>query len=168
MIRYENFYGYRFTINISFVNYYIPASSYYHYSQFKFTIMKKVFTLLVSLIMVAAAFAQYDPDYERKNGYDKEKDAVYNDSRYNKDDRRKIDDRYSFNIRERDREIAKINREYDYRIQAVRYKYFMPNFRKERLIQNLENQRRDEIRNIYSNYGQRRNHAGNFDINWNW
>lgn len=121
--------------------------------------MKKIFTLLVSITLFASAFAQY------KNGGDKDfgkgRDAVYSD-RYKKDNDRG-GNYYSFSARERDMQIAQINREYDRKISDVKSRFFMPRFKKEQMIRHLNDQRSDEIKRVYFKFNSRDNHYDDHD-----
>ena len=92
--------------------------------------MKKIFTLLVSVTLFASAFAQYKTGGDKD--YGKGRDAVYSD-RYKKDNDRG-GNYYSFSARERDMQIAQINRDYDYKIREVKSRWFMPRFKKEEMI----------------------------------
>lgn len=116
--------------------------------------MKKIITLLFASAMFASAFAQY--------GSNKDWDKNNNDESYAKDGKDKHDeDRfksgYYFTPREREMEIARINREYDYKIQSVRNKFFMSWYQKKRQIEFLKDQRDREIRRVYARFNDRRN-----------
>jgi len=122
--------------------------------------MKKIFTLLATVTMFASAsFAQYktgDKDFGNKG-----KDYGYSDG-YKKDNDRH-DNYYSFSARERDMQIAQINREYDWKIQNVKSKYFMPRFKKEQQIRMLNEQRGYEIKKVYMKFSDRNNHYDDHD-----
>ena len=138
--------------------------------------MKKIFTLVFAVGMFTMAQAQYGPrdtrqpdqrnqqtdqrnpqidqryqqpnQWDNKNGYDNGKDWGYNNnSRY--------DDRFSME-RKRDMEIARINREYDWKIQRVRNSFFLFRYEKERQIRMLQEQRQQEIRMVYMKFSGRR------------
>jgi hypothetical protein len=117
--------------------------------------MKKMFTLLFSLAMLTSAFAQYDPkdDWNRNKG-----DGYSKDDKHRHDNH---DDRFNggfyFSPRERDMQIEQINREYDYKIQSVKNKYFMSWYQKKRQIEFLKDQRDKEIRMVYARFNDRRN-----------
>ncbi len=115
--------------------------------------MKKMITLFASVMLVASAFAQYNPGKQNDRDYkdEREREVVYNDGRYHKEDNRR-NDRYASGKRERDIQIAQINREYDYRINAVRNKWFTSKNKKQRILRQLEEDRRAEIRNVYAKY----------------
>jgi hypothetical protein len=123
--------------------------------------MKKIFTLLVAATLATSAFAQYNTGNQKNQGYDKGRDVAVNDGRYKNDDNR-YNDRYSYNKRETEMKINQINREYDYKIQGVRNNYFMNRFKKERIINMLEMQRRDEIKMVFAKSYNRRDHDDDY------
>ncbi|MDO9373857.1 MAG: hypothetical protein V4725_12860 [Bacteroidota bacterium] len=130
--------------------------------------MKKIITLVASVILVATAFAQPNG---RAYGHDKDRDVVYNDSRYDRNDDRRDDrrnNRYYFSKRDRDMQISQINRTYDQRINAVNSKWFASNGKKQRMMRELENERRYEIRKVYERYNHRSNSADDNDRRRNW
>lgn len=120
--------------------------------------MKKIFTLLFTSAMLTSAFAQYDPN----NNWDKnnKEDVYVKEGKHGHDDDR-FKDRYYFTPRERDMEIAQINREYDYKIQSVKNKFFMSWYQKKRQIEFLKDQRENEIRRVYAKFNDRRNKFNN-------
>jgi len=131
--------------------------------------MKKIITLLVSVTMVAAVFAQpggRDNGYGNNGygnngyGYDKGKDVVFVDAKFK--------DSYVFTPRERDMAIAQINREYDHKIQSVKMRFFMPRFKKEQIIFNLEQERKDEIRMVIMKFKSFKNrYDDHYSKDWN-
>lgn len=123
--------------------------------------MKKIFTLMVSITLFTTAFAQYGRDngnygggYGNNNGNGR--DVTYNDGRFKKD-RDRYDDRFSYSKREMEMQVARINRDYDRRIEDVKSRFFMPRFKKEQMICKLEEQRKQELRMVYSKFSDRRN-----------
>jgi len=125
--------------------------------------MKKIFTLLVSVTLFASAFAQYRNDGNKDFG-NKGKDGAYNDGGYNKgNDRDRGDNYYSFSTRERDMQIAQINREYDRKIMDIKSRFFIPRFKKEQMIHQLNDQRNDEIKWAYVKFSSRSNHYDDHD-----
>jgi Ni/Co efflux regulator RcnB len=124
--------------------------------------MKKIFTLMLTVSLATAAFAQYD----NRQGNERNNDITYNDRHENwgndryKDGDRHDDRRNYFKKREMERQIADINREYDRKICNVKDDWFMNPFRKQRVIKELENRRKCEINELYGKYngrGQGRN-----------
>ncbi|MEO6721363.1 MAG: hypothetical protein ABIN67_13425 [Ferruginibacter sp.] len=127
--------------------------------------MKKIITLFASVLLVASAFAQHDGN-QKGYGNKNDRDVVYNDGRYNKNDNRR--DGYSFSKRERDMQINRINREYDNKINAVRHKWFMNNAKKQRMIWSLEEDRKNEIREVYVKFNHPSNRFEDRDRKRNW
>ncbi len=122
--------------------------------------MKTFFTLLFTMAMFSTAFAQYGQNGQRDRGKDNDVYAS-NDNRGN--DRNGLGyGAYVFTPRERDIQIARINREYDYRIQSVMNKPFMGRFQKSRLVNNLEAQRDDEIARVIHKFRSPKNKFGDF------
>lgn len=118
--------------------------------------MKTFFTLLFSMAMFSTAFAQYGQKGQR----DKHDDIyVSNNKDFGHD---KNFGGYYFTPRERDMEIAQINREYGYKIQSVKNKPFMGWFQKKRIINNLEAQRDDEIAQVIRKFKSPRNKFGDY------
>ena len=113
--------------------------------------MKKIFTLLVSVTMFASAFAQYKTGDIKDGRYNKGNDVAYNNSGFKKDDKRSADF-YSFSTRERDMQIAQINRDYDRKIADVKSRFFISRFKKDQMICQLNNQRNDEIKRVYAKF----------------
>ena len=142
--------------------------------------MKKIFTLLFSVGMFTLAQAQPGPgddrpfdqrndqrndqrsdqQYDQRNdqrfdqrdfdkGYDKGKVIVETNDYFERGGR--YNDRF-FMERRRDMKIARINQEYDYRIQRVRRDFYMSWFEKQRQIRFLDNQRRWEINMVYNRF----------------
>ncbi len=112
--------------------------------------MKKTFTLLATAVLFTLeAFAQYN---DRQNNY------VYGNSRdvvisnpgcgISNDDRGRRD----FGEREKDMRIARINHEYNERIESVRNNFFMRWHKKQRRIESLQVQRDEEIRLVFEKY----------------
>jgi hypothetical protein len=130
--------------------------------------MKRIFTLVFAFGLFTAASAQYNPGENRDsrqrdpqanqrndqrnydNGYGNERDVVITNNSYdNKNDR--YDNRISPD-RKMAMQIARINREYDYRIQSVRNNFYMSRWEKQRQIIFLQEQRQHEIRMVYHRF----------------
>ena len=137
--------------------------------------MKKIFTLLFAVGMLAAAQAQpgnrdnRQPDRRDNAPIDRQDDGRFDNDKsfiainvsFDNDDRFG-NSRFS-NERKRDMEIAKINREYDYRIQRVKNNYFMSRWEKQRRISFLQEQRQQEIRMVYAKFNNRNKHDKRYD-----
>lgn len=109
--------------------------------------MKKMFTFLVATGLVTVAMAQdYHGDYGRQdNRYSNR--VVVVDHRY--------DNRPAFNYRERDEQISRINREYDFKVSSVSHRWFMSREKKDWEIRGLESQRQQRISDVYARFGGR-------------
>ena len=115
------------------------------HSQFKFKIMKKIFTLLISATLFTSAFAQH-------------RGADYNNNKRNEVSNREMNERDSrnrINKRQLDMKIMQVNRDYDARIQAIQGKPFLNRNKKARQIAILEEQRRTEIRFVYASFNDK-------------
>lgn len=111
--------------------------------------MKKIFTILCSTVFMASAFAQYGPKEQRDFAFNNDRDKGFRENGYSKD----RDDRTNFfDIREMNRQIAMINEKYDDMIIDVKHKFFMGHEKKERQIQWLQDQRRNEINCVIAKF----------------
>ncbi len=143
--------------------------------------MKKIITFLFTVSMMSSAFAQFgskdqqygsrDQQYgkdQKDYGYNnKANDAVFNDGRYKRNDDHFNDNNF-FAMRERDMQIAQINREYDFKEQSVRNRIFMGLGKKQKLICMLEDQRKSEIQQVYANFSDRRYQRDDHHSRGNW
>jgi hypothetical protein len=121
--------------------------------------MKKIFTLLFALGMFAAAHAQPGNRDNRQTDhrtdqrddddrFDNERNVVVNHNPYNNNDDRFGNSHFS-NERRMRTQIARINREFDYKKERVRNNFYMSRWEKQRQIRFLEEQRQREIRKVY-------------------
>jgi hypothetical protein len=117
--------------------------------------MKKVFALVLALGAMSAVFAQrgYDHGNESRDVIlGQQNRSVYNNNRNN--------DGY-YSSRERDEQIDRINRTYNWKIQSVRNDRHLRNAEKRREIRFLENERDTKIREVverYNYYNNNRNY----------
>lgn len=113
--------------------------------------MKKMFTLVAALGLFAIAQAQ--PSYKDNRQTDQRGSYnAYNNGNagfYNNNTRRYDNDKFSL---ERNRTIARINREFDEKIERVRHNIFLGWREKQRRISILEAQRQQEIRMAFLNH----------------
>ena len=108
--------------------------------------MKKIFALVIALGAMTAVFAQrgYDNDESRDVILGQPNRGVYNNDRgYN--NRR-------YDGRERDRQIQRIRREYNWRIESVRHDRYLRKGERKRQIRSLENERDARIREVMTRY----------------
>jgi hypothetical protein len=115
--------------------------------------MKKFIALLVTVTMVTAASAQYQTNRQWNTRQDN--DVVYNGTRYGNNGYGP--NSYAFSTRERDIQVAQINREYDRKIREISNRCFMSRYKKERMLYALEEQRRAELRRVYIRFNDRNN-----------
>lgn len=113
--------------------------------------MKKIFTLLVAFTVTASLFAQHSSGDKKAPVYNTGKEIAYNDNGFKREDKYS-NNFYSFSARERDFQVAQINREYDRKIQNVKAKFFVARFKKEQMIRELAAQRNEEIRKVNARY----------------
>jgi len=115
--------------------------------------MKKIFTLLFAVGMVAIAQAQ--PGSRDNRDTRPATDQRNDDNRFGNDrdagimnpyDRDYNDNSKFANERRLKMEINRINREYDLKIQKVKNSFFMSRFEKQRQVRLLEQKRQQEIR----------------------
>ena len=123
--------------------------------------MKRILTLSIALIAVTGAFAQKSNSYPNRGndrdvilGGDNNR-SVYNNgsSRYNNG--------YTFSARERDVEIQRINREFDYKIRDVEQARRMRSSEKNYQIRLLEQQRRQQVKAVKDRFQDSRNQYNN-------
>lgn len=119
--------------------------------------MKRIFTLLVSAGLFSSAFAQQKGYDENDRKYDKRKDVVVLDKRNNQSNDRF--NKYSYLNKQQEKEISIINREYDNRVLEVQRKPFMSRNKKSRLVAQLEDQRRYELRKVYLKFNSSRSQS---------
>ncbi len=139
--------------------------------------MKKIFTLLLAVGIISLAQAQpgnrdnrqtdrrdnQPNDRQNDDRFDNDKTFVTVDLSFDRDDRFG-NNRFS-NERKRDMMIAKINREYDFRIQRVKNSFYMSRWEKQRKIRFLQEQRQQEIRMVYAKFSNRNQHDNRYDRN---
>ncbi|HEV7780574.1 MAG TPA: hypothetical protein VGO58_04870 [Chitinophagaceae bacterium] len=118
--------------------------------------MKKIFTLLFAVGMVAAVQAQPGsrdnrdtrPATDQRNDdrrFDNDHNADIKMNPYDRDLGYNDNGKFA-NERRLKMEIARINRDYDLRIQKVKNNFFMSRFEKQRQVRLLEQKRQQEIR----------------------
>lgn len=135
--------------------------------------MKKIFTLLFSTAMLSTAFAQYGQkpqrDFDKSNevyaantnqGFDRHPNDY---GKYDNDFDRYGRGAYIFTAREKDMQIAQINREYAFKIQSVRNKFALGWMQKKRIIRNLEDQRDAESLQVMRKFNSPKNKFGDYD-----
>lgn len=131
--------------------------------------MKQLVTLALSFLIIGSTFAQTEAEREEARriilGQKKGSAPGSKESReviLGGDNRRVYDERYPENYptgsSSRSAEIERVNREYDQKIQSIRYNNSLSAAEKERIIRQLESDRRKRIHaiNKYYNEDQKR------------
>jgi hypothetical protein len=110
--------------------------------------MKKVFTLLLSLGAMTAVFAQrgHDRDQSRDVILGQQNRTIYDNDRRG--------DYGNYNDRDKQEQIQRIYREYNWKIESVRRDRYLRNSEKKREIRSLENERDSKIRYINDRYNR--------------
>ncbi len=130
--------------------------------------MKKIITLMFCTALLTSAFAQTNNrDWDNRNTKgnsnwnsnnaqkDQRDDHGYDrDDQYRRDDghRNYADQNNAYRLAERERQIQRINDQYDYRIQQVTYDRSITRHQRKRAIRYLQEQKENEISNVYSKY----------------
>lgn len=127
--------------------------------------MKTIFTLVCALGLITAVQAQ---DRRGDNRDDRQPepginwptdqrgfDRGYSNDQYDKDIRfMKVNPGMHRKIA---KQLAAIDREFDYKIQRVRNNFYMSRWEKQRQVRFLEMQRQQEIRRVYARFHYSRN-----------
>jgi hypothetical protein len=107
--------------------------------------MKKIFTLMIALGAIVVANAQSSHDYPN-GSYNR--DVAYGNRPYENN----VRNTYVFSARERDAQIDRINRDFDQRIRKIDHSWFTSNREKQFRMQQLDAQRKDEIRMVWERF----------------
>jgi hypothetical protein len=117
--------------------------------------MKKVFTLLFALGAMTAVFAQRG--YDRR---EESRDVILGQPNRSVYDNPRNDGYYS--TRERDADIQRIAREYNWRIESVQHDRYLRRSEKKRQVRSLEMERDARIREVVQRYERHnRNYGSN-------
>ena len=125
--------------------------------------MKQLVTLALSFFVIATGFAQTSAEREEARriilGQKKGSTPESKESRdviLGGDNRRVYDERYPESYpnsgSSRSAEVEGINREYDAKIQSIRYNNSLSAAEKERIIRNLQKERQRKIRQVNERY----------------
>jgi hypothetical protein len=118
--------------------------------------MKKIFTLLLSVGIFSASFAQSN---HQKNHYDRnDQYATASNGRYDNRYDHKYDNNRNYSYENQQAlEIEKVNQDYNFRVMSIQNNRFMKNHQKKVAIRNAQRQREQQIQFINSKY-DRMNH----------
>lgn len=106
--------------------------------------MKKTILLLVSVITISTSFAQFS------GKQDKAVASYSKDYGYNKGT-------YLFTAKDKDMQIAQINKNYDAQIRSVKSKLFMNRIAKSKKVDQLQAQRQSEINAVNAKFYDKKN-----------
>lgn len=129
-----------------------------HFKQLKITIMKKIFTVLFSVGFFATSFAQTG-HRDNNNRNDQHVTAKSNDD-YKKFDNHR-DDIYNFSAKERDREIAKINNDFNFKIKSIKGNHRLKRSQKKMWIQKIQSEKAQQIQAVNNRFNSKYNAAFN-------
>ena len=120
--------------------------------------MKRILTLLIAVGAITVAQAQNSRSYP--DGRYESRDVILGDNN-NRNDRNDRNDRtyentsrytYSFSANDRDRQIDRINRDYDKRIRQVERDRYIRSYEKSTQIRRLEDQKRQDIAQVWERF----------------
>jgi hypothetical protein len=111
--------------------------------------MKKIFTLVFALGTISSVFAQ--------SKHDESKNVIFGHTDYNKvystTDQHTA---FSFDKKEKDRQITQINKDFDRQIKMVNRNRSLRSFEKQRQIRKLEAQRAQKIKEVNDRFDHRK------------
>lgn len=123
--------------------------------------MKRILTLLFAVGVITVVQAQNSRSYpDDRYG----RDVILGDRNDRNDRTYESNSRYnnSFSSKERDKQIDRINREYDKRIRQVEKDRYIRSYEKSAQIRRLEDQRRQEVAQVWQRFrGSYNQHADN-------
>jgi hypothetical protein len=125
--------------------------------------MKRILTLLFAVGAITVAQAQSSRSYP--NDRDTNRDLILGDRNDKSSRNDRYDGRYenntrytySFSARERDKQVDRINRDYDKKTRQVERERRMRSSEKSYKLRQLESQRREEIRQVWDRFQSRNN-----------
>ena len=113
--------------------------------------MKKILTLLLSVGIFSASFAQSNhrrSEYDRNDQY-----AVASHGRYDHDNDRQYDNNRNYSYaNQQSMEIQRVNQDYNFQVMSIENNRFMRNHQKRVAIRNAERERDRQIQQINANY----------------
>ena len=133
--------------------------------------MKKIFTLLLAVGTISVASAQGFGQKDKSFKDDRYESRTDREANFEKDKRKDFND-YSFSLKEKERQIEKINRDIDLKILMVKRNRHLRAKEKSRQIRMLENERHDQIKAVQIRFeknkgrGYDRGHDKNDNRRW--
>ena len=122
--------------------------------------MKKFITFLLFVGAFATSFAQYDPHQNpdsrnhRDDQYASSSNGQYDEHDHN-NDHKDFDNRNFLPGRDRDFQIEKINRDYNFQIQSIQMDRYMRHHEKKVAIRNAERERERQIQMVNARFNGR-------------
>ena len=115
--------------------------------------MKTLFTLLLTALSVSGLYAQSG----RNDGYGSSPRDRYDEKHNQGSSRIRMPDRFDQRgwLKARDAEVSGINREFDSRITAIKYRRNLSRREKRRLMAVLENERSEKLDMVYRRFERR-------------
>ncbi len=118
--------------------------------------MKKIITLLFFVGAFATSFAQYDQRQNNDNG-NRRDDQYANSSNgqydgHDRNDRKFYNNENSFSERDRDFQIAKINRDFNFQVQSIQNDRYMRHHERKVALRNAEYERDRQIQMINARF----------------
>lgn len=113
--------------------------------------MKKILTLLLSVGIFSASFAQSNHErnhYDRSDQYA----TASNDRDYHHHDREYDNNRNYSYANQQSMEIQKVNQDYNFQVMSIENNRFMRNHQKKVAIRNAERERDRQVQRINSRY----------------
>jgi hypothetical protein len=113
--------------------------------------MKKILTLLLSVGIFSASFAQSN---HQRNQYDRsDQYATASNGRYDHHNDRRYDNNRNYSYEnQQSLEIQKINEDYNYQVMSIENNRFMRNHQKKVALRNAERDRDQQIQRINAKY----------------
>jgi hypothetical protein len=113
--------------------------------------MKKILTLLLSVGIFSASFAQSN---HQRNQYDRsDQYATASNGRYDHHDDRQYDNNRNYSYaNQQSMQIQKVNQDYNFQVMSIENNRFMRNREKRVAIRNAERERDRQIQQINANY----------------
>lgn len=125
--------------------------------------MKRILTLLFLVGAITVAQAQSSRSYPNDRSTNRDvilgdrNDGNNRNDRYDKRYENNTRHLYAFSARERDKQISRINKDYDKRIRQVERDRNLRSSEKSYKVRQLEAQRRTEIREVWDRFQSRNN-----------
>ncbi|MGN6196461.1 MAG: hypothetical protein ACTHOB_16095 [Ginsengibacter sp.] len=121
--------------------------------------MKKIFTLLLSVGIFSASFAQSN---HQKNQYDRnDQYAMASNGRYNNHNDRQYDNNRNYSYEDQKAlEIQKINQDYNNKVKSIENNRFIKNRQKKIAIRNTQKERDQQIQQINAQYDHKSENWG--------